>query len=142
MLLIIGALMVVGSVAGGYLMEGGQPLVLNQPAEFIIIGGAALGSLLIGTPPSVLKRLLAQLKGLFSAETSKNDYIDLLGMLYQLFKVAQQSGVMALEPHFEAPANSSIVSKYPKFLARHHAVDFLADSIKVIIIGGIGAHDF
>jgi chemotaxis protein MotA len=63
-------------------------------------------------------------------------------MLYQIFKAAQQSGVMALEAHFEAPESSSIVSKYPKFLARHHAVDFLADSIKVIIIGGIGAHDF
>jgi len=142
MFIIIGALVVFGSVAGGYLMEGGQPLVLNQPAEFLIIGGAALGSLLIGTPPSVIKRLLNQMKMLFGAGTSKNDYSDLLAMLYQLFKVAQQSGVMALEPHFEVPANSTIVSKYPKFLGRHHAVDFLADSIKVIIIGGIGAHDF
>lgn len=142
MFVIIGLVVVIGSVAGGYLMEGGQPLVLNQPAEFVIIGGAALGSLLIGTPPSVIKRLLVQLKTLFGSGTTKNDYNDLLAMLYQLFKVAQQSGVMALEPHFEAPASSSIVSKYPRFLARHHAVDFLADSIKVIIIGGIGAHDF
>lgn len=142
MFLIIGALIVVASVAGGYLMEGGQPLVLNQPAEFIIIGGAALGSLLIGTPPSVLKRLLGQMKSMLGGGTSKNDYSELLAMLYQLFKVAQQSGVMALEPHFEAPANSTVMSKYPKFLARHHAVDFIADSIKVIIIGGIGAHDF
>src|SRR5215471_1118999 len=142
MLVIVGALVVLGSVAGGYLMEGGKPLVLNQPAEFIIIGGAALGSLLIGTPPSVIKKLLAQMKMLFGAGTGKSDYNDLLAMLYQLFKVAQQSGVMALEPHFETPANSTIMTRYPKFLARHHAVDFLADSIKVIIIGGIGAHDF
>lgn len=142
MLLIIGALVVVASVAGGYLMEGGEVLVLNQPAEFVIIGGASLGSLLIGTPPSVLKRLLGQIKTLFRNGTSKGDYMDLLAMLYQLFKAAQQSGVMALESHLEAPENSSIVSKYPTFLARHHAVDFLADSIKVIIIGGIGAHDF
>ena len=142
MLVIVGALIVLGSVAGGYLMEGGKPLVLNQPAEFLIIGGAALGSLLIGTPPSVIKKLLNQLKTLFGSGTSKTDYSDLLAMLYQLFKVAQQSGVMALEPHFEAPANSNIMTKYPKFLARHHAVDFLADSVKVIIIGGIGAHDF
>ena len=60
MLVIVGALIVLGSVAGGFLMEGGQPLVLNQPAEFIIIGGAALGSLLIGTPPSVIKKLLGR----------------------------------------------------------------------------------
>lgn len=142
MLLIVGALIVIASVAGGYLMEGGQILVLIQPAEFVIIGGAAIGSLMIGTPPPVLKRLLAQFKGLFGAGTSKDDYKELLAMLYQLFKAAQQSGVMALEAHFEKPAESSIVSRYPKFLARHHAVDFLADSIKVIIIGGIGAHDF
>ena len=142
MLLIIGALVVLGSVLGGFIMAGGQPLVLNQPSEFVVIGGASIGSLLIGTPPTVLKRLVGQVKMLFSSGSSKADYSDLLAMLYQLFKVAQQSGVMALEPHFEAPANSAVMSKYPKFLSRHHAVDFMADSIKVIIIGGIGAHDF
>src|SRR5262249_55092515 len=136
------ALIVVASVAGGYLMEGGHVLVLNQPAEFMIIGGAAVGSLLIGTPPSVLKQLLRQIGKVFGSGPRKEDYADLLAMLYQLFKLAQQSGVMALEPHFEAPASSAVMSKYPKFLARHHAVDFLADSIKVIVIGGIGAHDF
>jgi len=62
-------------------------------------------------------------------------------MLYQLFKVSQQSGLMALEPHFESPQNSAVMSKYPGFLARHHAVEFLADSIKVMIVGGIGPHD-
>ena len=141
MLLIVGALVVIGSVAGGFLMEGGQPLVLNQPAEFIIIGGSAIGSMLIGTPPSVVKQVISQLTKLFAAPAGKDVYSDLLSMLYQLFKVGQQSGVMALEPHFEAPANSAIISKFPKFLARHHAVDFLADSIKVIIIGGIAPHD-
>ncbi len=144
MLVIVGALIVIGSVAGGYLMEGGQPLVLNQPAEFVIIGGAALGSLLIGTPPSVLKKLLGQMKTLLRRRARrKTDYTDLLAMLYQLFKVAQQSGVMALEPHFEAPAEQQRSCRSTRSSsARHHAVDFLADSIKVIIIGGIGAHDF
>ena len=141
MLLIVGVLVVLASVAGGYLMEGGKPLVLNQPAEFVIIGGAAIGSLLIGTPPSVLKRLIGQLAKLFGSGATKDDYIDLLAMQYQIFKLAQQSGVMALESHFESPESSSIISKYASFLSRHHAVDFLADSIKVIIIGGISAHD-
>lgn len=141
MLLIVGMIVVLGSVAGGYLMEGGQPLVLNQPSEFVIIGGSALGSLLIGTPPTVLKRLLGQLTKLLGSGTKKGDFVDLLSMQYQLFKVAQQSGVMALESHFENPENSSIMSKFPAFLSRHHAVDFLADSVKVIIIGGISAHD-
>jgi len=95
MFLIIGALVVIGSVAGGYLMEGGHPLVLNQPAEFIIIGGSAIGSLLIGTPPSVLGQLVGQLKKLFQAPAGASDYGDLLAMLYQIFKLAQQSGVTA-----------------------------------------------
>ena len=142
MFVVLGAIVVLGSVAGGFLMAGGQLLVLNQPSEFVVIGGAAVGSLLIGTPPTVLKQMFGQIAMLFKSGTPKADYMDLLAMLYQIFKAAQQNGVMALEAHFETPANSSIVSKYPKFLARHHAVDFLSDSIKVIIIGGIGAHDF
>jgi chemotaxis protein MotA len=141
MFLIIGALIVLGSVAGGYLMEGGKVLVLNQPAEFIIIGGAALGSLLIGTPPAVVKQLIGQITGQFKPPSGKSVYADLLAMLFQIFKVAQQSGVMALEAHFEDPHKSAIMSKYPGFLSRHHAVDFLADSIKVIIVGGIAPHD-
>lgn len=141
MLLIVGALIVLGSVAGGFIWEGGQPLVLNQPAEFLIIGGSALGSLLISTPPVVLKKLLGQIVGLFGGAPGRGDYVDLLAMLYQLFKLSQQSGVMALEAHFEEPAKSTIIAKHPKFLARHHAVDFLADSVKVIIVGGITPHD-
>lgn len=142
MFLIVGFVLVVAAICGGYYMEGGHFMVLFQPAEFVIIGGAAIGSMLIGTPPAILKRLAGQLMGLLKAGTTKADYTELLGMLYQLFKVAQQSGVMALETHFEKPETSSIMAKYPKFLARHHAVDFLADSVKVIIIGGIGPHDF
>ncbi|HVC21812.1 MAG TPA: flagellar motor stator protein MotA [Vicinamibacterales bacterium] len=141
MFLIVGGLIVLGSVVSGYLMEGGNLLVLRQPAEFIIIGGAALGSLLISTPVKVLKELLGQMRGFFGGGLSKADYLELLAMQYQLFRLSQQSGVMSLEAHFEEPDKSSIMSQYPKFLARHHAVDFLADSVKVIIIGGIAPHD-
>jgi chemotaxis protein MotA len=141
MLLIVGVLVVLGSVAGGYLMEGGHPLVLNQPSEFLIIGGAAVGSLLIGTPLIVLRQLVTQFKRLFAAPAGAAVYVDLLSMLFQLFKAAQQNGVMALESHFEAPDKSSIMTKFPSFLSRHEAVDFLADSIKVIIVGGMAPHD-
>lgn len=141
MLLIVGAVIVIGSVLGGYLMHGGNVLVLNQPSEFLIIGGAALGNLLIGTPPSVLKQLVGQTTAILGSGMTKTDYKELLAMLYQLFKLGQQSGVMALESHFDSPAASPIMSKYPRFLKNHHAVDFLADSIKVIMTGGIGPHD-
>jgi chemotaxis protein MotA len=141
MFVIVGYLVVIGGVVGGYLMAGGDLLVLNQPSEFLTIGGAAIGSLLVSTPPSVLSNALAQIKGLFGAGTTKQEYNDLLAMLYTIFKQVQQSGVMSLEPHFENPSQSTLLAKYPKFMARHEAVDFLADSVKVIIVGGIAAHD-
>jgi chemotaxis protein MotA len=141
MFLIIGTVVVMGSVIGGYVLHGGHLGVLNQPTEFLIIGGAAIGSLLIGTPTPVIKALMGQIAAQFGSGLTKNDYKDLLTMLYQIFKLGQQSGVMALESHFEAPATSPIMSKYPTFLKQHHAVEFLADSIKVIMSGGLGPHD-
>lgn len=141
MLLIVGSLVVIVSVLGGYLMAGGPLLVLLQPAELVIIGGAAIGGLIIGTPITVLKALVGQFSRFFKPALGKADYLELLGMLYQLFKVTQQAGVMALETHVEDASKSPIMSKYPKFLANHHAVHFLTDSIKVIILGGIAPHD-
>lgn len=141
MFLIIGLVVVIGAVFGGYLMAGGHMMLLFQPSEFVIIGGAAIGSMLVSTPPKVLSKMVKQLAGAFSSGLGKDDYANLLAMMYQLFRVAQQQGVMALEAHFENPSSSSIMSQYPKFLARHHSLDFLADSIKVIIVGGMQPHD-
>jgi chemotaxis protein MotA len=140
-LLIAGLVVVVAAVVGGYLMAGGSLLVLIQPSEFVVIGGAAIGSLIVSTPKTVLLNIVAQIKGTMGAGTSREDYVDLLSMLYQVFKQVQQGGVMSLEPHFEDPAKSPILTKYPKFLGRHDALDFLADSVKVIIVGGIASHD-
>ena len=141
MLLLVGAVIVIASVLGGFMMHGGQPLVLNQPTEFIIIGGAALGSVVISTPVKVLKALVGQLKGLLASAPGKAEYLDLLAMMYQLFRIIQQSGIMSLESHVEKPDESPILSKYPKFLGRHASADFLSDSIKVMILGGISAFD-
>jgi chemotaxis protein MotA len=141
MFLIVGVLVVLGSVAGGYIWEGGHPLVLNQPAEFLIIGGSALGSLLIGTPLPVLMKMTGQLGRFFRGRPSKAEYLDLLSMMYAMFKLTQQSGVMALESHCDDPVGSPILGQFPKFLANHHAVKFLTDSIKVIILGGVSPYD-
>lgn len=141
MLLIGGILVVAGSVAGGYLWHGGHLGVLWQPAEFVIIGGASIGILMVGTPMHAVKDLVGQLMRLLKAPTGSKEYSDLLVMLYQLFRVAQSSGVMALEPHFDNPAQSPILAKYPNFLARHSALSFLSDSARVIIVGGISPHD-
>ena len=141
MLLIVGALVVMAAVIGGFLIEGGHILVLVQPAEFIIIGGAALGSVIIATPLSILKELMSQCLALFKAPKGKVQYSELLSMLFQLFKLSQQGGIMALESHVEAPDKSTVFSKFPGFLSHHGALDFLSDSLKVMIVGGISPHD-
>ena len=141
MFVVIGAVVVLASVLGGFVMAGGPIPVLIQPSELVVIGGAAVGSTIIATPVPVLVAMLGQIKGFFGKPLNKQDYLELLGMLYQLFKLTQQSGVMALESHVEDASKSPIMSRYAKFLPNHHAVHFLTDSIKVIILGGIAPHD-
>lgn len=141
MFVIIGLLIVIGSVLGGYVMHHGKIALLNQPNEFLIIFGAAIGAMLISTPLPVVTKMAKQIGGVMSPGLTKKDYSELLAMLYQLFRLSQQTGIMALEGHFENPKESTILSKYPKFLARHESLDFLSDSIKVIIVGGMAPHD-
>lgn len=133
---------VIAAILGGYIMEGGKLLVLFQPAEFLIIGGAAAGALIIGSGPKTLKTMIAQLAGLPKSGPSKKDYLDLLSMLYELLTVARRDGIMALEGHIERPESSAIISKYPSFAKNHHAVSFLSDTMRLIISGsGVQAHD-
>ena len=141
MLMMMGLVVVFGAVIGGFLMAGGDLLVLLQPSEFVVIGGAAIGTLIISTPASVLMAMLAQIKKVMGGPPKKEEFNDLLAMLYQVFKQVQQHGVMSLESHFEDPTKSTILTKYPGFMAKHESIDFLADSVKVLIVGGIAPHD-
>jgi chemotaxis protein MotA len=142
MTLLIGAVVVLASVLAGFMLHGGNVMALFQPSEFLIIGGAAMGQMIISTPGSVLKAIVAELTGIMKPAATKDDYLDLLTMLYNLFRLAQQSGVMALETHAEKPKESTIFSAHPKFLSRHGAPQFLCDSLKVMIMGGVTAYDF
>jgi chemotaxis protein MotA len=138
----VGAIIVLGGVIGGFTLHGGKILALNQPAELIIIGGAALGSLIIATPISVIKGIIAQIKGtLFGGSLAKKDYLDLLVMMYEIFNVARRDGLVGLENHIEHPDESEIFRRYPKFLHNHHAVAFFADTMRVIISGSVQPHD-
>ncbi|UCD95172.1 MAG: flagellar motor stator protein MotA [Candidatus Zixiibacteriota bacterium] len=141
MIAIAGIFVVAAAVVGGYLMEEGHLMVLFQPAEFLIIGGAAIGSLLVGTPPKVLKSLLSQLSKILGSGLNKKAYIDLLVMMYELFNVARKDGLVGLESHVEHPEESSIIKKYPRFLKNPSALNFLSDTMRIIIMGGIPDHD-
>lgn len=142
MFVIIGILLVFASLIIGYTMHHGNLIVLLQINEFIIIGGAALGSLIISHPLPMLKRILSGIIGtLKGARVSKSAFIELLQLLYELFQFAKREGLIALEQHIENPESSSIMSKYPTFISNHHAVNFLCDTLKIVLSGGVPAHD-
>lgn len=142
MFVIIGFVVVFGSVVTGYVMHHGNLAILVQPTEFIIIVGAALGSMLVANPLhltiSIFKSVLGTLKG---SKVSKESFLDVLKLMYELFQLAKKDGLIALEQHIENPTGSSIITKYPTFLANTHAVEFMCDTLKVVLNGGVPAHD-
>jgi len=141
MFIFIGIAVVLGGVLSGFVLEGGQILALNQPMELLIIGGAAVGALLISTPLSVIKGIIAQLKGALAGGYARKDYLELLVMMFEVFNVARKDGLIGLENHVEHPKDSEIFKRYPKFLKNHHAVAFFVDTMRVIISGAVQPHD-
>src|SRR5579862_3767397 len=136
MFVIIGIVVVFGAVIGGYLMEKGPLAVLVQPAELIIIGGAAIGTVLIANPPHILKGIIAGITGAFgSSPYNKQRYLDAMKMMYELFGRARKDGMMVLESDSDKPKESPVFSKYPAFLKDHHVVDFVCDSIRMASSG-------
>lgn len=142
MFVIIGMLVVLGGVLGGFVFEGGPLLVLMQIAEFMIMAGAAIGSMLISAPPSVLKKIVQKLLGaLKGSSVSSGTYLDLLKLLFEVFQMSRKEGLIALEGHIERPAESAIFSKYPQFVSQHHLVAFICDTFRLVILGGVPPHD-
>src|SRR5437762_7636551 len=136
MFAIIGIIIVFGCVAAGYLMEHGNIRVLIQPAELIIIGGAALGTLLVANPLHILKKIAGGIAGVFGgSKFGKQTYIDTLKMMYDLLNKARKDGLMALEADVEEPEKSPVFTKNPAFLKNHHVRDFVCDSLRMAITG-------
>lgn len=141
-MIFVGIVVVLGSVLAGYTMHGGVVMALNQPSELLIIGGAAAGALLVSTPMGVIKGIVTQLKGvMFAGSYKKQDYLDLLVMMFEIFNVARKDGLVGLENHIEHPEDSDIFKRYPKFLSSHHALSFFVDTMRVIISGSVQPHD-
>jgi chemotaxis protein MotA len=135
---IIGIVIVIGAILAGYLMEHGQLLVLVQPAELIIILGAAIGTILIANPLPVVRKLLKDIMAVFKSDMrSKNFYLENLKMLNELFGHARKSGLAKLESDVDEPTKSPIFAKYPKFLKNQHAVHFICDTLRMFISGGV-----
>jgi chemotaxis protein MotA len=142
MISLIGILVVFGAIVAGYLMEHGKLLVLVQPAELVIIFGAAVGTVIIANPLPVLKKMVGGILGVFSGGSyTKPFYTDNMKMLFELFNYARKAGTAKLEEDVDNPSKSAIFSKYPKFLKHHHATTFLCDTLRMSVSGGVEPMD-
>lgn len=134
--MIVGILLVLGAVFGGFTMAGGHIGVLIQPSEFVVIIGAALGAFVTSSPGKMKARVKAVFKAAMKDTIpKKQDYVDLLKCQYELFLLARRQGVLALEPHCADPAKSDIFKKYPNITKSHHARTFLAEALQQLVNG-------
>jgi chemotaxis protein MotA len=142
MMFLVGIAAVILSVIGGYLAQGGHMIVLFQPFEFLIIFGASCGAFVISNPMPVVKRTIGSLGLLLKGSPySKEAYLELLSLLYTVFKLAKTKGMLALEQHVEKPDESTLWEKFPIFSADHHAMTFLCDYLRLLTLGTDNAHD-
>ena len=136
MLVIIGLIIVMGSVIGGYLLVGGPLGVLIQPSEMIVIIGACIGTVVIGSPVKLITLLFKQLPLVLKGSPySKETFTELLKLQYEIYVNVKKGSWLAVEPDISTPDSSSIFSKYPKFLSNHHAKDFLCDATMMLVNG-------
>ncbi|WP_133137807.1 flagellar motor stator protein MotA [Legionella rowbothamii] len=138
MLILLGYVVVLVCVFGGFALGGGHLAAVFQPVELLIIGGAALGALIVGNSMSVLKALGKALPKIFRSEkTSKATYISLLGLLYNLLNKARQQGMMSVESDIEEPESSPIFTNYPALMNEHHIIEFICDYFRLIITSNL-----
>jgi chemotaxis protein MotA len=137
-----GIILVFACVIAGYLLEKGQIAVLLQPAELLIIGGSAIGTVLTANPMHVLKNIAVGLVNVVKGSPySKQRYLDTLKMMFDILTVSRKDGAIAIEADIEEPEQSTIFSRYPQFLKDRHIRDFVCDTMRIMITGGVSAMD-
>lgn len=142
MLAIIGITLVFLAVLGGFVLERGNLFVLLQPAEVLIVGGAAVGITLAANPPTVLRKILRDTGRVFRSSPYTRDYfLRHLRMLYEVFVYTRRAGPTGLEPDVEDPANSRIFTNHPDFLRDQVTRDFVCDSLRMLVIGATSPHE-
>ncbi len=143
MLAVMGAVIVLIGVIGGYLMEHGNLHMLWQPAEFVIIGGAAGGAFLIGYPPKLVKAVVHIIGRILGNKSTykKEEYMDVLRLLSDIFSKIRKDGLISVESDVDSPEKSKIFTKYPTFLGRHHAVTFVTDTLRTVMTTTIEPHE-
>ena len=141
MVVIVSMVMVGGSVVVGYTMHHGDLAVLWQPNEVVIICGCAFGAVVIGNTPATVKAMFVQALALLKPDPyGRQSFQDLLQVLYGVFYAARKDGLVGIESHVESPHESELFNQYPSFANNHHAVSFLADTLKVLLTGAVEDH--
>jgi chemotaxis protein MotA len=142
MLVIIGSIIVLVSVLGGYVLSHGTIGALWQPYELLIIFGAASGAFISANSMEIVKGSVRDMLGLFKGpKYKKQDYVDLLSLLYDIFTKMRKDGQLAMEEHIENPENSSLFTAYPRLVAEHHLIDFITDCLRLIVGGSMDPHE-
>ena len=140
MLVIVGYIIVCFSVFGGFAMAGGHLAALLQPIELLMIGGAAAGAFLVGNTAKVIKATLKDLpKVLTGSKYGKDNYMEMLALLYELLSKVRKEGLMSIEGDVEEPHESPIFSKYPKVASDHHVIEFMTDYLRIMVSGNLNA---
>jgi chemotaxis protein MotA len=138
MVVIVGCILVVACVLGGFTISGGHIGALIHPAEILTIGGAAFGAMVVMAPVKVLKDLVSSIiQALKGSPFSKAAYNELFQTMYEFFRLARREGLLALEPHLSDPHHSTILQKYPTVHRNHHVVEFICGSIAPVMDGSV-----
>ncbi|NOY67567.1 MAG: flagellar motor stator protein MotA [Gammaproteobacteria bacterium] len=136
--LILGTIVVFGSVIAGYVLSHGNLAALWQPYELIIICGAAFGAFIIANPMSVIKKTFSGSMSLIGgSKYNKQIYMDLLTLMFGIFQKARKEGLMAIEDDIEDPDSSALFNEYPKVIKDHHIRDFITDYLRIIVGGNM-----
>lgn len=139
---LLGALIIVGCVLGGYALAHGEMRVLWQPAEMLIILGAGLGSLVVGNPKEVLVEMLSQIRGVFVLKRRGEAFQrQLLMLLYELLEMVDVGGLKVLDEHIEEPEESDLFQRYPLILQEVNLMAFISDNFRLMAMGKITAHE-
>jgi chemotaxis protein MotA len=142
MFYIVGTIVVLGSVAGGFIWAGGHLGALWHPNEILVICGGALGAFMISNPLKLVKRSFGAAINLFKGpKYNREDYVDILKLIYDILSKLRKEGVLALEQHIEQPEKSDIFKKYPRILADHHLTEFITDCLRLMVSGNLEAHE-
>ncbi len=140
MFVIIGYVVVLFSVFGGFAMAGGHLGSLFQPIELLMIAGAALGAFIVGNTGKAIRATVKSLpKTLQGVKYNKAIYMELMALLYELLNKVRKEGLMSIEGDVEEPAESAIFAKYPKVIADHHVVEFMTDYLRIMVSGNLNA---